>query len=135
MPQAEALTSPAESEGLVASTIVRHDALDPDAEAFKVGDGGLQEGNGAVLPLGRHHFGESNARVVVDSHMDVFPSHASAVALPPAVAADAVTDLIEPAELFDVDVDHLTGLLTLIAAHRLSRLQCTELIEPAPSQD
>ena len=47
----------------------------------------------------------------------------TAVALASAIAGDAMADLVELAELFDVDVDQLAGLLALIASHRLGRLQ------------
>ena len=37
----------AEGAGFVAGAVVGHDALDGDAEACVVGDGGLEEGHGA----------------------------------------------------------------------------------------
>jgi hypothetical protein len=40
-----------------------------------------------------------------------------------------MADAIDPAELFDVEVDHLARPFTLIAAHRLGRLQGRELAE------
>jgi hypothetical protein len=46
------------------------------------------------------------------------------LALSSAIAGDAVTDLIESAKFFDVDMDHLARLFALIAAYRLGRLQC-----------
>ena len=61
--------------------------------------------------------------MVVDGDMDVFPADASVVALAGAVTRDAVADPVESAELFDVDVDHLAGLLAFIASHRLGRLE------------
>jgi hypothetical protein len=42
---------------------------------------------------------------------------------------------IDPAELLDVDVDHLTRMLTFVAAHRLARLQRCDPVEPEPLQD
>ena len=48
---------------------------------------------------------------------------AAAVALAGAVAGDAVADPVEAAELLDVDVDQLAGLLALVAEHRRGRLQ------------
>jgi hypothetical protein len=41
------------------------------------------------------------------------------VALALAITGDAVSDLLETAELLDVDVDELAWVLTLIAAHWL----------------
>src|SRR5260370_641287 len=51
--------------------------------------------------------------------MEELPSDAAAVALALAVAGDAMADLVELAELFDVDVDHLAGPLALVAAGRV----------------
>jgi hypothetical protein len=50
-----------------------------------------------------------------------FPADATAVALALAVTANAVAYLIELAELFDVEMDHLAGLLALISARWLGR--------------
>src|SRR5690606_30822728 len=46
-----------------------------------------------------------------------------------AVAGDAVTDLVETAELLDVDVDQLARMLALIAADRFGRLERRNAIE------
>src|SRR5690606_17964362 len=62
--------------------------------------------------------------------MDIFPADAAAVALAPAIAGDAMSDTVEAAELLDVDVDEVTGMLAFIAPHGLCRLQRTEAIEP-----
>jgi hypothetical protein len=42
---------------------------------------------------------------------------------------------VDPAELLDVDVDHLARMLALVAAHRLGRLQGTDPIETEPLED
>ena len=48
--------------------------------------------------------------------MDVFPAGASRLVLP--IAGDAVADELEAAEFFDVDVDQLARMLTIVAADR-----------------
>jgi len=58
-----------------------------------IGQGGLQESDGALFSLVRHDLGESEARGVVDADMDALPADAAAVALAGAVAGDAVADL------------------------------------------
>ena len=65
------------------------------------------------------------ARGVVDADVDELPAGAARAALP-AIAGDAVADALEAAELLDVDVDQLAGLLALVAAHRLGRLERRE---------
>src|SRR5829696_8314835 len=109
------LLSPREGKGFVAGAAVGHHASDRHAEAVVIGDGGLEEGNRALRLLVRHDHGEGDARGVVDADMDELPAGAftsgPCVALPPAVAGDAVADLVEAAELLDVDVDELAGVL------------------------
>ena len=61
--------------------------------------------------------------MVVDADVDELPADAAALVRTSPIAGDAVADALETAELFDVDVDHLAGLLALVAAHRLGRLQ------------
>ena len=42
-----------------------------------------------------------------------------------------MADPIEPAELLDVDVDHLAGMLALVAADRLGRLERRQPVTPS----
>ncbi len=102
---------------------------DGEAEALVVGDGSPEEGHGTGLALALHDPAEGHARGVVDADMEELPSDAAAVALALAVAGDAMADLVEFAELFDVDVDHLAGPLALVAAGRFGRLQGAQLVE------
>ncbi len=48
--------------------------VDLDAEACVVGDGGFEEGDGALLLLVGHDLGEGDARSVVDADMDELPA-------------------------------------------------------------
>ena len=61
-----------------------------DAEAGIVGQGGLQEGDGAVLALVGQDLCEGDARGVVEADVDELP--AGAAALAGALAGDAVAD-------------------------------------------
>ena len=88
-----------------------------------VGDGGLEEGDGALLPLVGQDLREGDARGIVDADVDELPADAADAGLAGAVAGDAVADALEAAELLDVDVDQLAGMLALVAAHRLGRLE------------
>ncbi len=51
VPEVEIPAGVAEGEGFVASAVVGHEAGDPDAEAFVVGERGFEEGDGAFFPL------------------------------------------------------------------------------------
>jgi hypothetical protein len=68
-------------------------------------------------------------------HIDKLPTCISGVALLRTDAVDAVADPIELAELFDVDVDQFSGMLSFIAADRLGRLQRGESVKAEPTQD
>ena len=73
--------------------------------------------------------------MVVDGDVDGLPANASAVALPLAVAGDAVADPVEATELLDVDVDHLARLVTLVAAHRHGWIKGIDPIQAQPLED
>jgi hypothetical protein len=88
------------------------------------------KGHGTAPALALHDLAEGHARGVVDADVDILPAGAAAVALTGAVAGDAVAYLIELAELFDVDVDHLAGLLALVSAGWLGRFQGAQLAQP-----
>src|SRR5947209_1773387 len=137
--ETEPLAGSAEGKGLIAGAVVGHHPFDPDAEAFVVGQSGFEEDGGAALLLVGHDLGEGDARVVIDGDMDKLPAEpfapGTSIALPSALTGDAMADAVDPAELLDVDVDHLTRMLALVAARRFARLQCTDLVEPEPPQD
>ena len=83
--------------GAVAGAVVGHDAQDADAKARKVGQSGLQESDGALLPLVGQDLDESDARGVVEADVDELPAGAAAPG--GTRAGDAVADLLEAAEL------------------------------------
>ena len=70
--------------------------------------------------------GECDTRMVVDCDVDVLPTNPPVIALPGPVTRDAVADPVESAELFDVDVDQFAGVIALVAADGLDRLQCPQ---------
>ena len=59
------------------------------------------------------------------------PAPAARVPALRAVAGDAVAEPLEAAELLDVDVDQLAGMLALVAADRLGRLEGLERLRPS----
>ena len=65
-------------EGLqtIATAIIGHDATDSNAEAFVVGNGGAQKGNGAVLLLIWKDVGASDAGMVIDGDVNEVPADA-----------------------------------------------------------
>jgi hypothetical protein len=121
----------AKVERPIARAVVGHDPGDSDAEALVVGQGCLEEGDGALFLLVGHDLREGDARGIVDGDVDELPADAAAVALAGAITGDAVANPLEAAELFDVEVDHLAGRCALVADHRYGRLQ---IPDPAQAQ-
>src|SRR3974390_65505 len=86
---------------------------------------------------------EGDARGVVDRDVGVLPAgapglagaHPAGAALAGPVAGDAVADLVEAAELLDVQMDQFAGVLTLIADDRLGRLQVPRPGQPAGAEN
>src|SRR6185295_2447743 len=134
VPKAEALAGSSEGEGFVAGAVVRHHAFDLDAEARVIGERGLEEDCGAALPLTAHDLGEGDAGVIVDGDMDELPSGPFVAAALP-IAGGPVAGAREAAELLDIEVDHLSGLLALVAAHRRGRLQRADPVETQSLED
>jgi hypothetical protein len=133
--EAQATAGVAEAAGSIAGAVVGHDALDGDAEACVVGDGDLEEGNGAGLALALHDAAEGDARGIVDTNVDELPADAAIVALAGAVTGDAMAYAVELAKLLDIDVDEFAGPPALIAARRLGRLEGTLAIEAEAFED
>ena len=69
-----------------------------------VGDGGLEEGRGALLFLVRHDLSEGEAGVVVDADMDELPADPAGAALAFAVGGDAVAGAAELAGTVRISV-------------------------------
>src|SRR3954453_6309445 len=136
--EAEIAAGRAEGLGAIAGAIVGHHTGNRDAKARVVGDRGLEEGDRALLLLVRQDLREGYAGGVVDADVDELPSDAPTLALPRSVAGDAMADLVEAAELFDIDVDQFAGMLTLVAAHRgggVKRLDAVEAKAPEDAAD
>ena len=122
MPEAEIAAGFAEGPGAIAGAVVGHHPRHLDAEAGVVGDGGREEGDGALLLLVGQDLREGQAGGVVDRDVDELPAGAARLALL-RIAGDAMADALEAAELLDVDVDQFAGMLALVAADRLGRLE------------
>ena len=82
-----------------------------------------------------HNLCESEAGMIVHADVDVLPADPPMIALASTILGDAMAYLIEPPELFDVDVDHLAGFCAFVALHRLGGLQIAPAVEPMAGQD
>src|SRR5260370_27127764 len=128
-------TGIAEGEGFVARAIVGHDTLDGDTEACIVGNGGLEEGDGASFAFVGLDMGEGVARGIVNADIDKRPADAAGIALTGPITVDAMADAVELTELFDVDVDQRARPRTLIAATRVGGRQGAQSAEAQPLED
>jgi hypothetical protein len=106
-----------------------------DAEASKEAQGVEEETQAGASLLVRQDIRIGEPRMVVDRQMHIFPADPAGLVLAGAVAGDTVADLIELAELFDVDVDDLTRGGAFVATDRLGRLERRQPIEPQPFED
>lgn len=81
MLEAECLAGGCEVLGLVAGAVVGHHPRDCDAQALIIGDGRLEEGNGANGGFVGEDIGKGDAGGIVDADVDVFPADTTRVAL------------------------------------------------------
>src|SRR6266849_4913551 len=123
------------SKGLITTAVVGHNASNGDAEAFVIRHCGFEKRNGAAGLLIGQDLGEGDTGMVVNADVDELPTDATTVALAGPVSGDPMADLVEAAELLDIDVDHVAGVLSLVTTHRLSRLQVAHPVQPQASQD
>ena len=69
--------------------------------------------------------------MIVDGDMSELPTHPPCGIRLPFIACDAVTYCIEPAQLFDVQVDDLAGAGTLVTGAGLLRLKSGQQAQAA----
>jgi len=132
---AELLAGVGEGTRTIATAVVGHDTLDGDAEAVEVGDRREEEVDRALLLLVGEDVGTGNAGMVVDGDVSELPAGGLATAMAGATAGDTMANAVEAAELFDVDVDDLAGLLALVSRPGLLRLDAGEQTEASARED
>jgi hypothetical protein len=65
--------------------------------------------------------------------VEIFPASAALVALPGAIAGDAMADAVDAAEFLDIEVDELARFLTFISSDSgISGLASSALGRPRP---
>src|SRR6478736_5814781 len=122
--QTQTLAGCPESFRPVAGAVVGHHAPHLDAEAGVISDGRFEEGDSALFALVGHDLDESDARGIVDADVDELPADAEmAVDRARISPGDAVPHRADPAELLDIEMDELAGMLPFIAAHRFGRFE------------
>jgi hypothetical protein len=110
--------------------------LEADAELGEVGDGGLEENDGALLALVGHDLDEGDARGVVNADVDKLPADAVVTVNETRRApGDAMSHRADASEFLDIEVDQFAGMLALVAPYRPGWLQGRDPVEAEPSQD
>jgi hypothetical protein len=108
MLDAEPFADAGECERFVAGAVVGHDAIDFDVERAEVEDGGLEEGDGAVLLLVGEDVDAGESGMIVDGDVNELPTDAAAAALAAPVMRWPI--LSNFPSLIDVDVYNLARL-------------------------
>jgi hypothetical protein len=110
-------------------------ALAGDAEIAESGEGAFGEAHSAVGALIGQDFAVGEAGGVVDGDMPAFPPRATLVALSSAIAGDAMADTIDADQPFQIELDHLNGLIVLVADDLRLGVQHAEPTQAEAAQD
>lgn len=111
--------------GAVAGAVVGVDAFGLDAELLEEGERGVEEGDGTVSSFVREELSEGEAGVIVDGDVEELPAGPARVVVL-AITSDAMAGARDARELFDVEMDEIAGMFTLVAADRWRRFQSRE---------
>jgi len=121
-----------EVPGTEGPAVVSQQLVDGHAEARVVRHGIAQELDGTGRLFVGVHGREAQARVVIDGHEEELPARIAPIA---PVASDAVSDLLDAAELLGVDVDHVARCRMFVAHHRLDRHEIAQQRQTGACQD
>src|SRR5262245_56715794 len=105
MAQVEFLADRSEPVGAEAGSVVGHDPGESDATGGVPGNQASKEGRCGGRSLVGQDLGISQARSIIDGHVDELP--AGTLAALAMVPGDAVTDRLDAGQLFGVDMDDL----------------------------
>jgi hypothetical protein len=123
----------AKAPAAVTAAVVRHDALNGDAQGGVIGEGGAQEGEGGAMRLVGKKKGEGDTGVIVDGHVQVLPTRTGAAPIAPGMVAEL--GAVKAAESFDVEMEQAAGLSVFVAPRRGSGIEGLETMESAVAQD
>jgi hypothetical protein len=116
----------------VAAAVVGHDAGDFDAVAGVPGNQSSKEGGSGRGSFVSQDFGISQTGSVVDGDVNELPADTSGTLS--VVAGDAVADDSDAAQFLGVDMNELSGMVSLVAADGFLRVEVLEPGEALPSQ-
>lgn len=131
VPQAHQLTKRSKCSREICRSVVGHNALDAHTAFCKPRDRTLQKAGGSITCFVGQDLDVRYARSVVDADVSKFPTNAAIRAAAP-VAGDPMPDsTLNFPQFLDVNMNELSGSCTLVANHRLTRVQAIELCDTA----
>ena len=98
----------------VAGAVVGVETLGVDAVLAEEGERGVEEGDGTGGRFVWEELGESEAGVIVDGDVEIFPADAADM-IGLAIAGDAVAEAFDAGQLFDVEMNEFARRGTLVA--------------------
>ena len=106
MVQAELQASLAKSARAIAMAIVGEQAANANAQRGLIGHGSMQKSNGRSAGKVRQDLGESDAGVIVDGDVQVFPA---SMMFPAASPVGADGDFRKPTQMLDIEMQQIAG--------------------------
>jgi hypothetical protein len=132
--KSEFLAGGGEEFGTISRAAIRQDALDLNAVNLVEVESLLEGGEDTGSLLIREERGKGKTAVIVDGDMEALD--AGAWRAMSAVASGPDTGLFEPTELLDVEVEKISGGITLIANdRRFGRFERGKTVEAVTPQD
>jgi hypothetical protein len=132
MAQAKPFAGRGEVARDIAGPVVGHHARDRDSVAGVPGDEPSKEGGSGRGSFVGEDLGVCQTGSVVDGHVNELPSDTSCAHS--AVACDAVADDLDASQLFGVDMNELSGVVSLVTADGFLRVEVFEPRKALPSQ-
>src|SRR3989449_2184407 len=130
---AELATGAAKAARAVARSVVGQYPADADAEARVGGHRCPQESRCRCGFLVGQEVGESDAGVIINRHMQIFPALSVNASL--AMAGNAAADRGEAPDFLDVEMEQIAGGGVLVADHGRRWFQVAHAAQVQPSQD
>ena len=121
-----------EGVGDVATAVVGHDPLGPDAVAPEPAKRPTQERHGGLSAFVGQHFDVGESTVVIDADVSELPASTAVAAL--TIAGDAMSNPAEAPEFLGVEVQELARPIALVADHRRLGFETAEPLEPEALQ-
>ena len=136
MTQAQSLTEPGEAPGFVAGAVIGQDTPEGDAERAVVAQGRQQGTTSATAAFVRLDVGKGDSRMVVEGHMDEFPTCPGRVLC--AIPGHPMSRALKAPELLDIEMEQVAWLGMFVTHDGGGRFEAGQAVEaglPEPAGD